>query len=112
MAIRITNVRIPIDEPEAELPGRLARVLGLPSAQMTGWRILRKSLDVRDKRELQFVYNAEVLVPDEPGVVAKAAPGRPERVELFHEPPFEIPTPGTLPLRHRPVVIGSGPGGL
>jgi uncharacterized FAD-dependent dehydrogenase len=38
---------------------------------------------------------------------------RPEvRVELYQEPPFRMPEPGTRELEHRPVVIGSGPAGL
>jgi uncharacterized FAD-dependent dehydrogenase len=113
MPIRVSNLRLPIDVPEADLPARLARALRLPAADVRGWRILRKSLDLRDKRDLQFVYNAEVTVPgDEAGVVAKAARHGPAQVELFREPPFEMPAPGPRPLRSRPVVVGSGPAGL
>jgi uncharacterized FAD-dependent dehydrogenase len=76
------------------------------------WRILRKSLDVRDKRDLQFVYNAEVLVPEgeEANILKRAHDG--PQVEAFREPPFEMPESGPVPLAHRPVVIGSGPAGL
>src|SRR5204863_5462412 len=63
---------------------------------------------------LQFVYAAEVALPEDEGrVVARArGRGRPAHVELYREEPFEMPPPGTRPLPHRPVVIGSGPGGL
>jgi uncharacterized FAD-dependent dehydrogenase len=33
-------------------------------------------------------------------------------VESITEPPFSMPEPGPNPLPHRPVVVGSGPGGL
>jgi uncharacterized FAD-dependent dehydrogenase len=113
MSIRISNLRVPINESEAALPAQLARALGISPTEIRCWRILRKSLDVRDKRRLQFVYNAEVIVPDdEAEIVARFVPSRPERIELFHEAPFEMPPAGALPLRHRPVVIGSGPAGL
>src|SRR5262249_31322869 len=36
----------------------------------------------------------------------------PVQIERFYEPPFEMPEQGDAPLTHRPVVIGSGPGGL
>ncbi len=36
----------------------------------------------------------------------------PAQVELHDEPPFSMPEPGSAPLPHRPVVVGSGPGGL
>ncbi|MCE9530865.1 MAG: NAD(P)-binding protein [Planctomycetes bacterium] len=112
MPIRVTNLRLSIDEPEAELPLRLARTLRIQPTDLQGWRILRKSLDVRNKHDLRFVYSAEVTVPDEAGVAERAAKFANEQVELFREPPFELPAPGSASLSHRPVVIGSGPGGL
>ncbi len=113
MSIRISNLGVPIDEPESELPIHLARTLGILPSEMQGWRLLRKSLDVRDKRLLRFVYSAEVMVPgDEPEIVLKAYPRSSAQIEVFHEAPFELPSPGTAPLPHRPIVVGSGPGGL
>src|SRR3954469_16796941 len=113
MPLRVSNLRLSVDAPESALRDRLARAVGLPRADLRGWRILRKALDLRDKRDLRFVYNAEVLVPeeDEPRVLKRAASASPP-VEAYREPPFEVPTPGPVPLQHRPVVIGSGPGGL
>src|SRR5579884_2368202 len=115
MSIRIANVRLGIDEPETMLPERLARILGLsPTAPLT-WRILRKALDARNKSALRFVYNAEVVLPgDELRIVAHARRNvrPPVRVDLYTEEPFVPPTPGASPLEHRPVVVGSGPGGL
>lgn len=115
MPIRVANVRLGIDEPEAMLPERLSRLLGLPTTQPLTWRILRKSLDARNKDALRFVYNAEVVLPgDEPGVVAHArrAVRPPVTVELYAEEPFVPPPPGSRPLSQRPIVVGSGPGGL
>ena len=72
MSIRITNLRLSLDEPESALPGHLARALGLSPASLQHWRILRKSLDARDKSTLQFVYSAEVILPeDETTVLAR-----------------------------------------
>ncbi|HEX3152350.1 MAG TPA: FAD-dependent oxidoreductase [Gemmataceae bacterium] len=95
------------------MPDRLARAVGVSVGELRGWRILRKSLDLRDKHDLRFVYNAEILVPeeDEPRILKRAAYSSPP-VEAYREPPFEMPAPGLEPMRHRPVVIGSGPAGL
>ncbi len=115
MALRIANLHLKLDEPESVLPERLARLLGLAPAEIVRWRILRKSLDARDKTHLQFVYTAEVVVPeDEERLVLAASRSVPAgvRLELYQEPPFEMPPPGHVPLVHRPVVVGSGPGGL
>jgi uncharacterized FAD-dependent dehydrogenase len=115
MSLRISNVRLSVDEPEAVLPERLARALGLAPGAVRRWRILRKSLDARDKDALQFVYTAEVVVAeDEARLLAKARrTAHPSaRIDLYHEEPFVRPPPGERVLPHRPVVVGSGPGGL
>jgi uncharacterized FAD-dependent dehydrogenase len=115
MPIRIANIRLGIDEPEAVLPERLARLLGLSASVPLHWRILRKALDARNKAALRFVYHAEVtLAEDESRVVAHArrTARPPLAIDLYTEEPFVPPPPGAHPLPHRPVVIGSGPGGL
>jgi uncharacterized protein len=115
MALRISNVRLGVDEPESALPERLARVLGLSPDAPLRWRILRKALDSRDKDDPQFIYTAEVHLPEGEARLAELAAraSHPQaRVDLYHEEPFTMPPPGAEPLPHRPVVVGSGPGGL
>ncbi|HEV3438816.1 MAG TPA: FAD-dependent oxidoreductase [Gemmata sp.] len=115
MSIRVSNLRLPIEAPEANLPTHLARVLGVNPTDLGRWRVVRKALDLRDKRQLRFVYNFEVDLPvDESLVVRQTAnqPHVPAQIELHNEPPFSMPEPGSSPLPHRPIVVGSGPGGL
>jgi uncharacterized FAD-dependent dehydrogenase len=114
MSIRISNLRLGLDEPETALGDHLARILGLEPGSVCQWRILRKSLDARRKDALQFVYTAEVSCPeDEARIVALTAGARREvRIDQHEELPFRMPGAGQRPLPQRPVVIGSGPGGL
>lgn len=114
MAIRVSNLRLPLDEPESALPLHLARALGLSPKEIRHWRILRKSLDSRHKDDLRFVYTTEISGPPEEEHVVALAQRKvgPLVIEPYSEPPFEMPPPGTEPLEHRPVVVGSGPGGL
>src|SRR6266852_1132299 len=115
MPIRISNLRLSVEEPESDLGPQIARVLQLPAASVRYWRILRKSLDARDKDAFQFVYTVELkLSADEARIVALAKrTAHPQaRVEEYAEPRFELPRPGNRLMRHRPVVIGSGPAGL
>ncbi len=110
--LRVSNLRLSVDEPEATLAGHLARALGVAPADLGRWRILRKSLDARVKNALQFVYTAEVAVPEEERLLSKEG-GRGEvRVDRYEEAPFVMPPPGPTPLEHPPVVVGSGPAGL
>src|SRR6266481_7796641 len=115
MSLRVSNIRLGLDQPEAILPEKLAAILRVPGDVLGPWRILRKSLDARDKDRIGFVYSVEVSLADEEAKVAQWARDRaiPEaRVELYSEPPFVMPEPGSQPLPQRPIVVGSGPGGL
>jgi uncharacterized FAD-dependent dehydrogenase len=115
MSIRISNLRLSLDEPEAALLQRLAQALGLQPADLQRWRILRKSLDPRHKDRLQFVYSAEVTTDPDTEAVLLKKPRRSSssvRVETYKETPFAMPEPGAVPLTERPIIVGSGPGGL
>jgi len=113
MPLRVSNVRLSVEAPESGLQERVARSLHVPAGEIREWKILRKSLDLRDKRDIQFVYTVEVLVPEEDqGRILDRVRRESNQVEAFNDEPFQLPDPGGEPTRHRPVVIGSGPGGL
>ena len=115
MPLRVSNIRLRWDEPEATLPARISSILGIKSEDLSSWRILRKSLDARDKGALQFVYAAEVTFPDAEAFLAQRANRQSWRdtpVDLYVEPPFIVPPSGNQPLPHRPIIVGTGPGGL
>lgn len=118
MPIRLSNLRLHVDAPEAELPAVVALALDVRPDAIHRRRILRKSLDIRDHHEPVFVYSMEVVVDDERRLAARAngrrLPGGRGTVqaELFDEPQFTLPTLGTEPLGDRPIVVGSGPAGL
>src|SRR5438874_12781341 len=113
MVMRFNSLRHYLNELVVALSDGLGRVLGVAPARID-WGSLRNSFDARDKDDVHFVFTAEVRLPDEKERVAALARKRrgPARVELHDEPPFSLPEPGSEPLRERPVVIGSGPGGL
>lgn len=108
MQLRITNLRTPIEQPEAELAVRAADILGVNSDDVLSWRILRKSMDARQRNSLQFVYSLVVDVAD--GAPPKSSSD--VKVEVFRPKTFFDPDPGSAELPHRPVIVGSGPAGL
>jgi uncharacterized FAD-dependent dehydrogenase len=114
MTLRIANLRLSIDEPESELPTHLARMLGVAPASFVRWRILRKSLDARVKDAFHFVYTAEIVTrEDEAKLLAATRRKHPDlQVDQREEAEIQMPARGTRPLRHRPIVVGSGPAGM
>lgn len=107
MSIRVSNLTLPVEEPESQLAARLAHSLGVTPADLMRFRILKKSLDIRDKRQLRFTYSLEVELNSDGH---RAHPS--VQIEEYDEPPFAMPEPGSISLKKRPVVIGSGPAGL
>ncbi len=112
MPLRVSNLRLSVTVPEAELPRLLAQRLGVTADLLSRWRILKKSLDARSPSDLKFVYTTLVDLPD--NVLQSASVRRHIRddVQLFEPPVFDDPQAGDVPLEHRPVVVGSGPAGL
>ena len=64
MPLRVSNIRLSIDEPELALPARVAGALQLAPGEIARWRILRKSLDARNKSAISYVYSLEVALAD------------------------------------------------
>jgi len=110
MTLKISNIRLGLDESEASLPQKLAERLGVGADAIARWRILRKSLDARRRDEIRFVYAAEVELPADEAALARRGLG-PDVAPLVAEG-FSWPEPGRAPLEHRPVVVGAGPAGL
>jgi uncharacterized protein len=110
MPLKVTNLRLELDEPEAALSEKLSARLGVSRSEIARWRILRKSLDARRHDDLHFVYAAEVEVPTAEDLLADRLKG--PDVERFEAERFDWPEPGSHPLEHRPVIVGAGPAGL
>ncbi|MEX0718813.1 MAG: NAD(P)-binding protein [Planctomycetaceae bacterium] len=113
MPLKLSNLRLPVDAPEGDLPAAIARRLRVRPDEIARWRILRKSLDARSRERLEFVYTLSVHLADEPARRDKIEKllSR-ENVAAFASVPFDDPPPGREELRERPVIVGSGPAGL
>ena len=108
MPIKVANIRLELDESEDGLPAKIAARLGVPRDAVVQWRILRKSLDARGHDDIHFKLAAVVDVPEEELQRIGASPG----LEPYVPERFQWPEPGSMPLSHRPVIVGAGPAGL
>src|SRR4051794_29952889 len=111
MSLKIANLRLELDEPEAALAEKLSARLGIRPDEIARWRILRKSLDARRHDDLHFIYAAEVELPEDEARLAAGRRLGPD-VEPYVPEGFAWPAPGTRVLEHRPVIVGAGPAGL
>ncbi|MDQ7092652.1 FAD-dependent oxidoreductase [Desulfosporosinus sp. PR] len=104
-----TDLRIPVED-DGFLRAMMARKLKVPEAMIQGLRFLRRSLDARKKPHLIFVYTLRfsLEISHKEGYrLLSRIPGLKEAVQ---EVPIVWPQPGRT-LKHRPIVVGSGPAG-
>ncbi len=105
--LQITGVRLDVADVPA-LREALAFVLAVPVERISSVRILRRSLDAR-QRKLHYEYSlaADVVLNHED--LARVLSDR--KVSLYQDKPLP-PTGPKLRLKQRPVVVGAGPAGL
>jgi uncharacterized FAD-dependent dehydrogenase len=107
--IRVFELRLPLDHAAEDLPRALLGRLGIPAAELRGWRIARRSVDARARGAVLLVYVVDAEVADPAAVLRRAAPGK---IEPAPDVAYRRVEPGAGRLGARPVVVGSGPAGL
>ena len=111
MKIRVSELRIGIDEDTDILKQLACQKLKISANQVKSWWIERQALDARRKKEITFVYTV-VLDIDEScsGQIKNSLPPKSSVVDREDEH-LNI-SRGTGCLKHPPLVIGAGPSGL
>ena len=107
--LRVAGISLPLEaKPEEALKGALKKLRMNPD-KVKHWRIGKKSVDARDKKDIRFVYSVDVQPRgDENDVLKRLSPGIAKKV----------PAPSGLQVKpvsfsgKAPVVVGLGPGGL
>ncbi len=104
--ILVRNLRLLPGEDRALLLRRAAKRLGVKESEITGSRLVRRSLDARKKDDIHYVCSLAVaLRSGEDKVLARCA-----EAAVYEEKEYPIPHV-EAPLT-RPVVVGFGPAGM
>ncbi|KPQ29180.1 MAG: putative FAD-dependent dehydrogenase [Marinobacter excellens HL-55] len=109
--IRVTELALPLDHPEAALRAAILQRLALRDQELLNFTVFKRSYDARKKNsEIKFVYIIDLDVQDEANVLARYADDNHVR---------QAPDTGYYPvgqapanLQERPIVVGLGPCGL
>ncbi|MFO1466643.1 MAG: hypothetical protein U1F35_09420 [Steroidobacteraceae bacterium] len=109
--IRITDLTLPLDHPEAALRQAILQRLGIAAHELDGFTVFKRSHDARRRHGgISFVYVIDVSARHESAILARLASDRQVRPapDTRYHPVGHAP-PG---LSHRPVIVGLGPCGL
>ncbi len=110
--IRISQLQLPIDHSPADLEQKIRKNLFLKAGEDFSYEIVRQSLDARKKAEKKFVYTVDVSCKNKKTERQLIHKAHHKNVTFIQRQDYQFPAAGTQPLRHPPVIIGSGPAGL
>jgi uncharacterized FAD-dependent dehydrogenase len=110
MKLLAVNLDMPFNADESTLRLLIGAETRLPADRIDNIRVVRRSLDARDKNDIRFIYSATFEIDDKDynrhsGRFSKNVGKAPERPVVAAEV-GEIPQPAPV------VVIGAGPAGL
>ncbi|MEW5788838.1 MAG: NAD(P)/FAD-dependent oxidoreductase [Pseudomonadota bacterium] len=108
--LRITEVKLPLDHPEAALKAAILDRLGIPEHELIRYQIHRRGYDARKRSQISLVYTLDVELTREAAVLKR----RKDDKHLGPTPDMAYRFVARAPegLKLRPVVVGAGPCGL
>lgn len=107
--IRVNEIRLALDEDEAVLKARAAKILKINEKYISSYTIFKKSVDARKKDDVHFTYALDVIITlDEEQIVAKCKSNKASIVKPYI---YELPQ-NKRSSQFRPIVVGFGPAGM
>lgn len=109
MPLIIREMRLLLEEDESLLLQKAANMLCVNKDEIQNLRIVRQSIDARDKNDIHFKYTLAVSFKDAADEIRLAQ----KQAVNYEEEEQQSPLiQGSKPLALRPVIAGAGPAGL
>lgn len=107
--IRINEIRLSLDEEEAVLKSKAAKILKINEKYIESYTIYKKSVDARKKDDVHFTYSIDAVITlDENQIVQKC---KSNKVQIVKPYKYEMPENKRV-SKFRPVIVGFGPAGM
>ncbi len=108
--LRINEIKLPLDHPEAALREAILKRLQVSGGDLQGFTIFKRSFDARKKSQIVLVYVVDVALRNEKAVLVRFKADK----QIGRSPDTRykpvIPVQENCPLR--PIVVGTGPCGM
>lgn len=105
--IRVAQVAVPLQHDTGQVIKKACRTAGIPTGDLEGTEIIRKSVDARRRDALRYTYTVDLLVADHIKYRKNDRNVREVTIEKYHP----AQTGQAIP-DHPVAVIGTGPAGL
>mgnify|MGYP001056231592 FL=1 len=105
--IRINNVKLQLGFTEADVRSVIKKTL--KTDKEFEYIFFKMSLDDRRRNQVKYIASIDVDVPNPEKLLKRL---HNNNVMLTNATQYKFPEPGNVKMTYRPVVIGTGPGGL
>ena len=104
--IRIRQVKVPVLKDNHDfILKKICKLLNVK--EVINYKIIKKSIDARDKNNIMFVYEFDVNCLNEDIILNKV-----KNKDVFKSIVKEYKLNVTKTINNRPIIVGSGPAGL
>ena len=106
--IRVSNINVSVLSDENALLKKISRIINCNKNDIKNYKIIKKSIDARDKNNIIYNYTIDINVENEDEVLNKKI----KNVSKTPNEEYTYKPSGTLKMKNRPIVVGAGPAGL
>ncbi len=107
--IRINQLKIPLEANDGDIKKSVAETLRVKEDLIESIRVVKKSVDCRDKENIFFVYSVDADVREEKRILKRCSGNK--NVSEFIPFKYELPE-NKRKSTFRPVIAGFGPAGM
>lgn len=108
--IRVRQVKVLVEENNTEQQKRaISKKLHVKPTEILSFTIHKESIDARKKDAIYYVYEFDVQLSSEEKYLSKH---HSDDILKTPDETYHLPQSGTIPLTHRPIIVGCGPAGL
>ena len=105
--IRIKQIKVSIKD-NTDIKDIICKKYSLKEEDIISFKIKKKSIDARNKKEIFYVYEIDLELNNEDKFLKKKY----KNISKTKKEYYKIPTSGEKTLPNRPIIVGSGPAGL
>ncbi len=108
--LRLTDLKLPLDHPEAALTAAILQRLDIEATALTGYSVAKRSYDARKRGAIVLIYALDVDTTREAELLQRFADDK--HVKPSPDTRYRFVAQAAAEPKLRPVVIGTGPCGL
>lgn len=107
--LTIQQIKLSPSHTEQDFINKIAKACNIRPEDIIEYHIKKRSIDARKKKDIKYIYTVNVKVSKEKKILSRV---NRSLVMPAKEKKYHFPMTGEIPLKKRPLIIGTGPAGL